>query len=271
MPVKFTFQQYQDSSVGSAEFPLIIGPAPFELQRTKARAKSAAGPSTTFGAKNAPNSAQDDSFVGGAIPWGRINMKAFLPDLLGKLLCPEIRAEIWPRSSAQLLLQEHNATRRSRQISGKADPANPASKTAIEQGDKLSGRLNEHRKNIIRAASTLRLEDFEYRALVVQTGWQNAAESYLIDLFKPIWNNEVGLCYGFGKHGDAPETRANLRSPWDTLHYGRDWAHRDPNMADARPKARIVKDIARHFVEHPPFVSVDKILRLFLEEMRGGA
>ena len=70
----------------------------------------------------------------------------------------------------------------------------------------MSGRLNEHRKNIAKAASTLRLDDFEYRALVVQTGWQSAAENYLIDLFKPIWNNEVGICYGFGKHGDAPET-----------------------------------------------------------------
>ena len=75
---------------------------------------------------------------------------------------------------------------------GKADPADPASKTAMEQGDRLSGRLNEHRKNIAKATTTLRLEDFEYRALVVQTGWQTAAENYLIDLFKPIWNNEVG-------------------------------------------------------------------------------
>ena len=108
---------------------------------------------------------------------------------------------------------------------GKADPADPASKTAMEQGDKLSGRLNEHRKNIVKATTTLRLEDFQYRALVVQTGWQSSAETYLIDLFKPVWNNEVGICYGFGKHGDAPETRANLRSPWDTLHHGRDWAH----------------------------------------------
>ena len=202
---------------------------------------------------------------------GRINMKASLPDLLSKPLSPEIQAKIRPAFSAQLLLQKHNATRRSRQISGKADPADPSSKTAFEQGDKLSGRLNEHRKNIAKAASTLRLDDFEYRALVVQTGWQSAAENYLIDLFKPIWNNEVGICYGFGKHGDAPETRANLRSPWDTLHHGRDWAHRDPKMMDARPKAQIVKDIARHLAEYPPLDSVDKILRRFLDEMRGPA
>jgi hypothetical protein len=151
---------------------------------------------------------------------------------------------------------------------GKADPADPGSKTAIEQGDRLSCRLNEHRKNIAKAETTIRLEDFEYRALVVQTGWQGAAESYLIDLFKPIWNNEVGICYGFGKHGDAPETRANQRSPWDTLHFGRDWAHRDPRMKDARAADRIVEDIALHLAKYPPLRSIDQILHRFLEEMR---
>jgi hypothetical protein len=151
---------------------------------------------------------------------------------------------------------------------GKADPGDAASKTAMEQGDKLSGRLNEHRKNIARATTTLRLEDFEYRALVVQTGWQSSAETYLIDLFKPIWNNEVGIAYGFGKHGDAPETRANLRSPWDTLHHGRDWAHRDPNMKDARAAERIVDDIAQHLAKYPALGSIDDIPRRFLEEMR---
>jgi hypothetical protein len=152
---------------------------------------------------------------------------------------------------------------------GKADPANPASKTAVEQGDRLSNRLNDHRKNIAKATSTLRLEDFEYRALVVQSGWQEAAETYLIHLFKPIWNSEIGICYGFGKHGDDPGTRANLRSPWDTLHPGRDWAHRDPNMKDAKPQAEIAEEIATHFATNPPFEAVDEILRRFLDEMRG--
>ena len=67
---------------------------------------------------------------------------------------------------------------------------------------------------------------------------QNGAENYLIDLFKPIWNSEIGICYGFGKHGDDPGTRKNLRSPWDSLHPGRDWAYRDPAMKDAKPRRR---------------------------------
>lgn len=150
---------------------------------------------------------------------------------------------------------------------GKADPADPASKTAVEQGDRLANRLNDHRKNIAKASSTLHVEDFEYRALVVQTGYQTAAEDYLIHLFKPIWNNETNICYGLGKHGDSPETRSNLRSPWDTLHPGRDWAHRDPKMEDARSAERIIEDIAEHLDKHPPLGSVDEILRRFLDEM----
>jgi len=151
---------------------------------------------------------------------------------------------------------------------GKADPADQASKSAMEQGDRLSRRLTDHQKSITKAASTLRLEDFEYRALVVQTGYQTAAEDYLIHLFKPIWNNQTNVCYGLGKHGDDPGTRANLRSPWDTLHPGRDWAHRDPNMKDARLAEQIVRDIAEHFKKHPAIASIDEILRQFLEEMR---
>ncbi|HKD06473.1 MAG TPA: Eco29kI family restriction endonuclease [Bryobacteraceae bacterium] len=151
---------------------------------------------------------------------------------------------------------------------GKADPADAASKTAMEQGDRLARRLTDHWKNIAKAETTLRLEDFEYRALVVQTGWQTSAEDYLIHLFKPIWNSEVGICYGFGKHGDDPGTRANLRSPWDTLHPGRDWAHRDPNMKDARPPERIIEEISLHLAKYPPVASIDEILRRFLEEMR---
>ena len=151
---------------------------------------------------------------------------------------------------------------------GKADPADPASKTAMEQGDRLANRLNDHRKNIAKATTTLDLEDFEYRAIVVQTGWQNSAENYRIHLFKPIWNSEMDICYGFGKHGDDPGTRANLRSPWDTLHPGRDWAHRDPKMKDARPQERIVQDIKEHLAKYPPLSTIDEILRKFLEEMR---
>lgn len=76
---------------------------------------------------------------------------------------------------------------------GKADP-NANAKTLIEQGTKLADRLNEHRKSIGKASTTLDIADFECRALAVQSGYQAAAESHLIRLFKPIWNNETRFC-----------------------------------------------------------------------------
>ncbi|HET9713419.1 MAG TPA: Eco29kI family restriction endonuclease, partial [Pyrinomonadaceae bacterium] len=88
------------------------------------------------------------------------------------------------------------------------------------------------------------------------------------ELFKPIWNSEMKICYGLGKHGDDPLIRANQRSPWDTLHPGREWAHRDPNMKDARSTEQIANDIAEHLAKYPPVASVDEVLRRFMEQMR---
>ena len=151
---------------------------------------------------------------------------------------------------------------------GKADPAHPAGKTAREQGDRLWRRLNDHRRNIAKAAGTLKLHDFQYRTLVVQSGWQSSAEEYLIHLFKPLWNNQIGICYGFGKHGDDPRTRANLRSPWDTLHPGRAWAHSDSTVKDAKPVEQVAAEIAAHLAKNLAFSTIDEVLRRFLDEMR---
>ena len=135
----------------------------------------------------------------------------------------------------------------------------------MEQGAQLAKRLSEHRKTIMKAKSTLHSEDFSYRALVVKSGYQSSAEEYLIRLFDPLWNS---VCYGFGKHGDAPTTRGNRRSPWDTLHPGRDWAHRDAKMKDARAPERIIEAMDAHLLTKPPLATVDEILRKFLDEMR---
>ena len=150
---------------------------------------------------------------------------------------------------------------------GKADPATSQAKTPMEQGERLSTRLRDHRRNI-QKAENLRIEDFEYRSLVVQSGWQEAAESYLINLFQPVWNDETKICYGFGKHGDDPGTRANKRSPWDTLHHGRDWAHRDTNMVDARSLSVIQADLANHYAGTSVFTTLDSVLLSFIEKLR---
>lgn len=149
---------------------------------------------------------------------------------------------------------------------GQAAPSVNNARTPLEQGAKLCGRLSDHKKNIGKAATTLDLDDFEFRSLVVQSGWETAAEDYLIHLFKPIWNSETKILYGLGKHGDDSKTRANKRSPWDTMHPGREWAK--SSSADAKSPVTIDAELKKHFKEHPVFPDLEHVLTSFLDELR---
>jgi len=148
---------------------------------------------------------------------------------------------------------------------GKADPQSNSAKTPMEQGAKLAGRLNEHKRTIQKAAS-LDIDDFECRFLVVQSGYEAAAENYLIHLFKPLWNNETGILYGIGKHGDAATTRANKRSPWDTLHPGRGWAA--DSLEDKKSVAEIEAAVKSHLAATTIYKSMDVVLSEFVAELR---
>lgn len=149
---------------------------------------------------------------------------------------------------------------------GKADPSGPSAKDAIAQGVKLSARLSEHAKSIRKATTTLKIDDFDCRFLIVQSGFQKSAEDYLINTFRPIWNSETRICFGLGKHGDSSETRVNKRSPWDTMHPGRPWA--DSISMDQKPAAQIIEQIRSHFSEHKPFHDVHEIFTKFMLDMR---
>ncbi|MGO8697903.1 MAG: Eco29kI family restriction endonuclease [Limisphaerales bacterium] len=134
---------------------------------------------------------------------------------------------------------------------GKADPATPHAQTVLQQGNGLSTRLLDHKRSIA-SVTNIKAADFDCRYLVVKSAWQETAEDYLISWFRPIWNNEMGVCYGFGKHGDAAKTRANRRSPWDTLHPGRKWALTADNVPNEKTVEQILAAIAGHFVKYPP-------------------
>lgn len=149
---------------------------------------------------------------------------------------------------------------------GKADPAKDKALSAIDQGKRLWSRLNDHRKSVSKSRN-LDLSDFEYRFLVVASGWQKAAEDYLIGLFRPIWNKEVKLAFGIGKHGDSAETRKNGRSPWDTLHSGRGWAG-STKVADQKSRPRIRKELREHFRINKPYKSMQKIVSHLVSEMK---
>jgi hypothetical protein len=135
-------------------------------------------------------------------------------------------------------------------------------------GIKLCARLREHAKSIGRAEN-LSLADFEYRALVVSLGWETAAENHLLAIFKPVWNKEIGIISGIGKHGDSATRRANSRSTWDTLHAGRKWAADSPNHK--RDQAALSKSVKDHLSLNPPFKSFEEILRVFVEKLRQSA
>jgi hypothetical protein len=135
---------------------------------------------------------------------------------------------------------------------GKAAPERVDAQSSREQGDRLWNRLvKDHGKNI-GLATNLDIADFECRYLVVKGRWQAAAESHLIAVFQPIWNDEVKVCYGFGKHGDDPARRSNTRSPWDTLHPGRKWAWKAGNRENPLSAKQIEERILEHYRQHPP-------------------
>lgn len=141
---------------------------------------------------------------------------------------------------------------------GKANPKNAYAETVEDQGMALYSRLKEHAKNIDK--TTLDLSDFSYRAAAIQSGMQAAVEEFMIRLFQPIWNKEMKICYGIGKHGDSAKTRANKRSPWDTMHPGRKWA--TDTKADQMKTKEITDKISEHFKLHPAIKDKESLFSL---------
>lgn len=89
---------------------------------------------------------------------------------------------------------------------------------------------------------------------------QSAVEEFMILLFRPIWNKQVNICYGIGKHGDKATTRANKRSPWDTMHPGRKWAK--DTTADQVPRAEVEVQIAGHFHKNQVISNKEVLFKL---------
>ncbi|PNE59106.1 Eco29kI family restriction endonuclease [Paraburkholderia fungorum] len=155
---------------------------------------------------------------------------------------------------------------------GKADPKGADARTSREQGPQLYGRLADHRRMIKTVGEyasknslphPLNIEDFLCRRLVCATNAQLVAERHLINTFRPIWNNEVQICWGISKHGDAAKTRANKRSPWDVMHPGRAWAMAE-TLEDKLSPDVISARLAQHFVANPPYRSRARIVRQLL-------
>lgn len=138
---------------------------------------------------------------------------------------------------------------------GKAEPTMKGARAAEEHGTKLYERLSKHASSIKLAEQfatsddrppqvrRIALADFECRYLPLNFAYVGAVEANLLHHFSPVWNE---VCPGFGKHGDSPDTRANTRSEWDTLHPGRKWATRAGNIVNPKTPAKIQSEILAH-------------------------
>src|SRR5215831_6754949 len=94
-------------------------------------------------------------------------------------------------------------------------------------GEVLYRRLREHAASI-QQATNLSLGDFACRYLEVDDIWIPLAESLLISMFIPLWNDSLD---GFGNHDPGAGHYNQQRSPWDEIHPGRSWAARlRPNL-----------------------------------------
>lgn len=106
----------------------------------------------------------------------------------------------------------------------------------------LRNRLLKHGRSISAATSDFDIADFCYRALVMDDAFIRLAETSLLVLYKPIWNNYVD---GFGNNAPGSGREASKRSRWDTLHGGRSQAavHGDRGETREQLMAAIAQEL----------------------------
>lgn len=112
-----------------------------------------------------------------------------------------------------------------------------------EDDPALRNRINKHRLSIGAATTDFSVKDFHFRALVMDDAFIRLAETSLLALYKPIWNNYVD---GFGNNAPGGGREASKRSRWDTLHGGRIQAvvHADRHETRDQLMAEITQELA---------------------------
>lgn len=116
---------------------------------------------------------------------------------------------------------------------------------ASSTGTALRSRLNQHAKSI-NECGNLALADFHYRALVVDDIWIPLGENMLIEMFMPVWNRVID---GFGNKDPGARRAAQFKSPWDTLHPGREHAKK---LAEGTLTEKALRErLAAYFAGRP--------------------
>ncbi|MDR0576992.1 MAG: Eco29kI family restriction endonuclease [Candidatus Accumulibacter sp.] len=136
---------------------------------------------------------------------------------------------------------------------GKAVPAGARKGGGMAAGTigyPLFNRLSEHAESI-RSAVNLNIEDFVCRYLVVEDIWIPLGESLLIARFSPVWNS---LIDGFGNHDPGKGRYGGMRSRWDDLHPGREWAAK---CQDRQESAKDIESDVKTYLRDFPFPQAD--------------
>jgi hypothetical protein len=126
--------------------------------------------------------------------------------------------------------------------------------------NKLYERLCKHVKSInaVETAgidTSLKLEDFRCRFLILNDAYINLAESVLIAVFRPPWNG-----MGLGSNEVGGPRMEGMGSLWDALHPGRKGRPEGSDESQDRAKSQIQETITRLSSPHPD-ERVEKMLK----------
>lgn len=116
-----------------------------------------------------------------------------------------------------------------------------------DPGQVLYKRLVEHATSI-QQAENLKVDGFACRYLVVDDIWIPLAESMLIEMFSPLWNQVID---GFGNHDPGSGRYNQQKSQWDVLHPGRPWANKLKDPAK-RDNSGVREAVAEYIVSTSP-------------------
>jgi hypothetical protein len=102
----------------------------------------------------------------------------------------------------------------------------------------IYNRLRNHAESI-KLADNLNCADFRTRYLIIEDAFILLAESVLISVFRPLWNQVVK---GFGNNPTGGPRSKQAKSDWDVLHPGRVRGCGEPR----KPESEIAADVRKH-------------------------
>lgn len=153
-----------------------------------------------------------------------------------------------------LLITENNGEYKIPIYVGKAEAKGKRTGSTPDESKSqdLYSRLKKHVKSIEEAKSTLNLEDFRCRFIVMGGAAERdlivPVEAELIRRYKPVWNRVV---HGFGDNPVGRNRMTGAIPKWDILHPGRGWSS---NMSGKkREKDDIEAAVLKHFGKLPLF------------------